>query len=118
MHMKTYDFKFYRFGDKKPPDGSIIMFIDEEMFYGSYEFKMGEVEYMWEEFDEEGSSVSFYGEVDDPDNLPPNIFLVVNVNGHEVKADEFLWAPCEEIEKVLDQRDEDEKAVDSSRKGE
>lgn len=116
--MKTYSFKFYRFGDRKPLDGSTIMFVDENQFYGSYEFTMGEVSYMWEQFDEDGNSECLYSEVDDPDNLPPNIKLVIAVNGQDVDEDSFLWAPCEEIEKVLDVRDEDEKELASSCKGE
>lgn len=116
--MKTYSFKFYRFGDKKPPDGSTIMFVNESKYHGSYEFELGEVEHVWEQFGEDGESDCILINVTDPNNLPPDIKLVVSVNGQEVIEDGFLWAPCEEIEKVLDVRDEDEKELASSRKDE
>lgn len=116
--MKTYDFKFYRFGDKKPPDGSTIMFIDEEMFYGSYEFKVGEVEYMWEEYDENDKPTGcLFHEIDDPENPPPTLKLVITLNGRDIE-DSMLWAPCKEIEAVLEARDKAEKALDSRRKDE
>jgi hypothetical protein len=116
--MKTYSFKFYRFGDKKPEDGSMVMFVNESKYHGSYEFEIGEVEHVWEQFGEDGESDCILLNVNDPDNLPPNIKLVVTVNGLEIDEDSFLWAPCEEIDKVLDVRDDDEKVLASSRKGE
>ena len=109
--MKTYDFKFYKFRDRKPPDGSVVMYIDEQMYYGSYEFKFGEVEYMWEEYDKDGHPTGHvFHNIDDPENPSPELHRVITIDGHDVD-DHTLWAPTDEMEKVLEQSDEDEKTL-------
>lgn len=117
--MKTYDFKFYKVRDKQPEDGDEIIFIETSRFYGTYDFRFGKVEHQYEEIDEEDGTPTgiFFCEVDDPEDSSLKLRKVLVVNGQDVSP-ETLWAPAEDVEKVLDLAEEDEKAVDSSRKGE
>jgi hypothetical protein len=95
-------FTFNKSSESLPPHGSEIVYIAVHDFYGSYEFKFGEVEWQWLELDGEGhwTGTSFLYE--EGEDQPPNTRCVAIVNHASFEEGEILWAFASTIDKVLE----------------
>lgn len=103
----TYSVEFKKVSQQKPRKGEFIFWIDENKFYGGYEVKMGEVDYVWDEIDENGKhtgSSTFYHE-GDGDSYEGHR-LAITCEGSELFND-VLWCPAIKFDEMLDNASKD-----------
>lgn len=90
---------FFKFSERIPEHDQEIWYVKTHN-YGGYEFKYGTVEWSWLCLDEDGhydgSSIGYSKDYPQPENTKLSYFI----DGTSL-LDDFLWAPVEEIEKVI-----------------
>jgi hypothetical protein len=86
--------------ERRPEHDQPIIFIDNDRFTKTYEFRYGVVEYIWDELGEDGkpNGVSIGYTADEPQ--PENTRLTLLCDGFDLEPD-YLWAPADEMEDSL-----------------
>ena len=87
---------FYKFAEKQPKHGEDIWLIDVSQFYGTYEFTYGDVEYGYEELDQDGNSTGTSFSYEEGETAPENCKLYISFNGENMQPND-LWAYANEI---------------------
>ncbi len=91
--------EFYNIKDKKPKNKQRVVYIKTSKFYGSYEFTFAPVDYYWD--NNKGCQVDY----EEGDVAPGPKFKLFIAVGKEVFKEnteqDFLWADCQNIEKIL-----------------
>lgn len=101
--MKTL--RFHETPDAFPPEGEQILFVNEEEFYGTFEFIFGEVESQWVEYDQEGDPTGTQYTYEPGEPQPPGTRLqrlIVSGTYQKIIPEKgFLWCTTRQADQDL-----------------